>query len=94
MSADNWTYCPKCIQKENETHETLKQKANDSYGKISPNEYIKLIEELNKRHLAEPKTTLAEYYEIGILKNEFFIRYRSHCIMCGFEYNFDLDKEI
>jgi uncharacterized Zn finger protein len=94
MSADNWTYCPKCIEEDEKKHETLKQKANDSYGKINPDEYIKLIEELNKMHLATPKETLAEYFEMGILKKEFFIRYSAHCTKCGFEYKYNLDKKL
>lgn len=94
MSPDNWATCPKCTKNHQDNYESLKQKANDSYGKINPDEYIKLIESLNILHHSEPGINLAEYYEIGILKNEFFIRYHAHCTKCGFEYKYNLNKEL
>lgn len=84
MSADNWGVCPQCKVKAN-------QAVVSSYGKVSEEEYIALI---NKRVRANEKQTLREDYEIGTDKDGIFeINYGCSCSTCGFnyEYIFSLD---
>jgi rubredoxin len=93
MSADNWTYCPKCAKADKEEYESIKEKIDNSYGKIPQDEYILLVKRF-ENGLPELHQTLAEYYEIGILNNEFFIRYRGKCDKCKFEYSYNLDENL
>jgi len=87
MSADNWAICPKCEKLEKESINLKRKKADDSYGKVSKEEY----EMLNFEASQTPQLhqTLRENYEIGINENgEFMIVYRCSCKTCGFSKNF------
>ena len=83
MSADNWTICPQCCARAEKRREAMLKKAADSYGKISPEEYLKLREEAQKAPNVEP--TLREDYEIGMDETGFFeVAYSCACRACGF----------
>ena len=87
MSADNWTTCPNCL---NEYEKKLKL-INESYGKVSAEEYIKMLSTL--KDPVYNKSTLREDYEMGIKDGVFEINYQSYCEICdwGFKYNFVKD---
>lgn len=84
MSADNWGVCPKCKRK-------ASQEVESSYGKVSEEQYLELI---NKRVRTNQEETLREDYEIRTDKDGVFsVSYGCGCSKCGFsyEYNFSLD---
>lgn len=92
MSADNWTICPRCSEKEEARVKQLRLKAGESYGKVTPDEYLKLLEEANKPVKCED--TLREDYDIGVHKGVFTVSYRCSCEVCGLSYNFDFEKKV
>ena len=83
MSADNWTDCPKCSKK-------LKEQIEQSYGKVSPEEYQKLL-----KLSSEYQDDLGEYYQIYMdYLGELSISYRCSCRRCGFEFKFDHKENV
>jgi hypothetical protein len=84
MSADNWTFCPKCKDSKNKELESL-------YGKIPAEEYLKKAKELSTESNEE---TLREDYEIGIWDGKFRISYDAYCEACGYEYTFECEKDL
>lgn len=81
MSADNWTYCPKCYKEGKSRDEKLR----DAYGKVKHNDYMILLDTA-KDDVAEP--TLREDYGIGIVGGEFDVSYSGHCQRCGFTFKY------
>lgn len=92
MSADNWAICPKCQKVEDDKHAKIVEKAETSYGKIPVDEYLNLLEK--SRQPVKLDFTLREDYEIGIQDNEFYVKYKSNCKVCGFSYEYKYDKRI
>lgn len=93
MSADNWAICPKCLELEEDKQEALEEKISKSYGVVSPEEYMRLVEKSRNRPSLE--LTLREDYEIGILNTaEFYVRYKGQCPKCGFTYTYKSDQPI
>jgi|WetSurMetagenome_2_1015567.scaffolds.fasta_scaffold670545_2 hypothetical protein len=90
MSADNWTYCPKCTEKANIARQAFENKAKTSYGKVSAEEYLRLTEQLNKPD--EREQTLREDYELGIIENKFYVSYRASCTACKFSFTFKEER--
>lgn len=96
MSADDWTTCPKCTEKRGQEWRHAERQAADQYGKVTPEEFTKLMEEVHqKRALAEgdQPETLREDYELGIVKGNFWVTYRASCTVCGFTYEFKKEDE-
>ena len=86
MSADRWSECPKCRVDLDVDSKRRAKKAADAYGKVSHDEYERLIADRDKpRKLA---TTLREDYEIGANEGELRISYHASCEKCGFAYSF------
>ncbi len=94
MSADNWTICPRC----HEQYEKKMQESNDSvdasYGKVAPEEYIRLLAENDRLQSQEEPPTLREDYEQGIRDGEYFLRYSGQCITCGWHYTKKIDEKV
>lgn len=90
MSADNWGVCPKCLQKKHKTMEDLKS----SYGKVSSEEYHRLLKEVNEAEGDLDDATLREDYEIAMLETGVFsIGYSCSC-ECGFKFNFKHNEAV
>lgn len=88
MSATNWGICPVCKNNADKAQADLKQRAEDSYGKVSPEEYRKLYNQANPT-VVNIQFTLREDYEIGIYNgNEFKVRYDANCTECGFSHTY------
>ena len=85
MSADNWTYCPRCKNKAEEDLLLLQQKAADAYGKVPPAQYLQLLELAEKP--PQISQTLREDYELGTFDGVFQVDYRCSCD-CGFTFKF------
>jgi|APFre7841882654_1041346.scaffolds.fasta_scaffold405628_2 hypothetical protein len=92
MSADNWTFCPKCNAKAAKARQALEKKVKDSYGKIPEEEYLQLKEKLKKKE--EPVTTLREDYELGIRDGKFFVSYGASCSECNYSFHFKEERQL
>lgn len=74
MSADNWRECPCCNKKQLNEKEKAKIKADSCYGKVSQEEYLKLLEIANKPIKLE--NSLREDYSLYVsLDGEFRVSY-------------------
>ena len=93
MSADNWTECPRCLEKEETEKNALKLKAESEYGKMPKAEYLELL-----RKSEEPlstEQTLREDYEFWTDPDgKFSANYNCHCKICGFEHTFKHEKQL
>lgn len=85
MSADNWTYCPKCGETRAEQIERLTTDLNALYGKISPGEYVRRLEIISSA--PAPSQTLREDYEIRMWRDGAFeVDYSCSCSTCDFTF--------
>lgn len=92
MSADNWTICPRCKAKHDEETASRLAAVAQSYGKVSPSEYIASLEAANKESPLED--SLREDYELSMGEDGYiFISYRCSC-NCGFAYNFKHEEGV
>jgi len=62
MSADAHKICPNCLKLEKQDRESYKQKALDSYGKVSIEVFEQLRDKANKP--IELENTLVEYHKM------------------------------
>lgn len=93
MSADNWAFCPQCVKKAEIFKEKEIKKANQSYGKVTPEEYLDL------RKAAETpvdlEQTFREDYSIGVDgKGGFIVDYSGSCKVCGLKYSYKYVEQI
>lgn len=90
MSADNWAICPRCVKVVTDKKAEIEQKLRESYGKVSRDEYLDLLQATNAEIEVEDYRTFREDYEIGVYykDNQFFISYRGRCTKCGLEKSF------
>jgi len=88
MSADRWGVCPRCNKIATEKKKALLEKAEKGYGKISSDDYTKLMNEATGMAFTR-ESTLREDYEIHTNPNgKFSIGYFCRCDKCGFEHDF------
>lgn len=92
MSADNWTYCPKCHAADEAKSVANQKQVAESYGKVAAEEYLKRVAALTTK--PERDETLREDYEIGIYKGEFSVSYSASCSVCKFSHSFKHKKKV
>jgi hypothetical protein len=93
MSADNWTTCPRCKAKAEADDKGKIDAAAKAYGKVSAEEYEKLV--ADARSPAQFDTdTLREDYEIGVHNGEFSVSYGCSCNVCGFKFSFKHEEKV
>lgn len=92
MSADNWTYCPKCQETARKRAKSVNDRVVSDYGKVSIEKYAALVNEANNP--PKLKQTLREDYEVGIHDGEFSISYSASCSVCKFQFEYDKTEEI
>ncbi len=93
MSADNWGTCPKCKLQYDVVSVAKADKLAKAYGKVRPEEYLKLVQEL--KQLPEIKTSLREDYEVRTDSDgEFSVQYRCGCEVCGFGFQYKYDQQL
>jgi ribosomal protein L37E len=87
MSADNWTTCPRCFKRALQDRRNQAQAADDAYGKVPPDEWMRLKEE---SRMSVPVTdSLREDWEIGVENNGVFkVVYSCSCSVCGFGFDY------
>lgn len=88
MSADNWGVCPVCWKVEQEKAQKHQLFADEAYGKVPPDEYLKMLEAAKARGLANE--TLRENWEVGTRQDGvFLVWYVCFCNICGFSQRFE-----
>jgi hypothetical protein len=87
MSADNWTQCPRCSAKARAAFVAKTKTAAESYGKVPPSQYTRLMDEI-ARGAPEMEDTFREDYDIGLRDGEFTIDYHGRCGECGLKHVF------
>jgi len=86
MSADNWTICPQCGKNSEQLKAEREQAARDAYGKVSAEEYMRLVKKAQEKVHSEP--TLREDYEIRTFQDGVFhVKYSCRCTACGWEFS-------
>lgn len=94
MGADNWAVCPQCLDKTVQARVNALKIAEDSYGKIPAEEFIKRRDEAVAMPL-QVKESLAEYEHLGITpEGLFYIEYNSSCNNCGFSFLYTYDQQV
>lgn len=94
MSADNWTYCPKCKANIEDRRQQDRKKLEASYGKVSSTKYIESLQALVKSESEPIEETLREDYEIGVYGEEFSVNYKCRCTVCGFEFSYEYAEDV
>ena len=88
MSATDWSVCPKCFKAAKEKQERRKRRAKAAYGKVSDEEYQKLLRRANRR--IEMPNHLREDYTQGVDdEGEYGVHYRASCADCDYEFEFN-----
>lgn len=87
MSADRWSVCPKCKRNAEDLQEEKLRLAEQSYGKVDRNEYLRLLREADRDEVLDE--TLRQDWEIRIDEEETFsISFGCSCSVCGFEFSY------
>lgn len=95
MSADNWDTCPKCKRTREASIEKCKAKCEQSYGKVSAQEYLTLLANLDAKKAEKPAHSLREDYQIGIDdKGEFYVLYKCRCQQCDFAFEYKHEQTV
>lgn len=98
MSANSYTYCPRCISKKRLKIEKLETALNEGYGKLPKEEWLDKIESLEDLKSEIDRQTLREDYEIWMEGTEipprFSVRYSCSCENCRFKYSFTHEEVI
>ncbi len=93
MSADNWRVCPKCVIERKRQEIILDETLKAFYGKITPEEYVVRVNQVNRAKASRQEETLREDYEIGTKADGvFFVSYGCSCEVCGFSFTFQQTK--
>lgn len=93
MSADNWGICPKCAANTIRIKDNMKKQVDDAYGKVSSDEYLKLLKKASEP--IKQEYTLREDYEIYTNEyGKFCVSYGCSCNVCGFEYDYEYTENI
>jgi|SRR6185312_970893 len=91
MSANNWALCPQCLRTNDVNWEKYQEKVRDSYGKIPPDEYLKMV---NKTKPIMDETLQEDYTIQTSSDGEFYVSYSCRCNECGFSYNFKHEEQL
>lgn len=94
MSADNWTRCPRCLQTAYSTSASRRKAAEDAYGKVSSEEYLRFLALANED--LSINVTLREDYHVGIIaaKDIFCISYSASCKECDFTLTYSREEKL
>ena len=94
MSADSWAICPQCHDKHLLSIEGYAGRVNSAYGSVSPEEFIKLVADLEEMKNEEEECTLREVYSRGIVDDEYCSRYFAGCSACGWKYSKRINEKV
>ena len=88
MSADRWSKCPKCREKQEKAAEKLVADIAAAKATKDFDRFAMLLEKQSEPQ-QELEDTLREDWGIGIWDAESFeVSYSASCSICGFKYSF------
>jgi hypothetical protein len=89
MSADNYTVCPRCAEKQRDEIATAKANLEKSYGKISAEEFRLAATAVDRIAIEPMPQNLREDYELGIDRDgDFACSFSCSCDVCGWHWSF------
>lgn len=92
MSADRWSYCPRCVRVNAEKERAAFLVAIDSYGKVSSEEFDRLRSEAVPK---EAGMTMREDFWVSTGKDgRFEVKYSCACDACGFSWAYSYTQEL
>ena len=96
MSADAWSYCPRCLEKAKSAYVAKLRAVQATYGTVPEDEYRAAYEIASKPFDSEPYYTFREDYELGILpeREKFYVIYSGRCEGCSFEVTFNHEEDL
>ena len=95
MSADNWTVCPRCLQKRAEDLRDMDARIAEAYGTEPMEVFEGMRTELATKQAEEMPRTFREDYEFwGASEGVVTASYRGHCSTCGLSHKFEHSEPI
>jgi hypothetical protein len=96
MSADNWTDCPRCANKDQRRYDKELEALNDMYGKVPKEVFIKAQKAIKPPKLPDERPyTFREDYEVyGAEEGTVNISYSGSCTECNLHLHFKHEHEI
>lgn len=92
MSADRWSICPKCTERREQKIAKLHSDVEDSYGKVTIEEWDNLRARVRKLEDSDKEDTLCEDFDTRINEEWIFsVSYKAGCSECGFTYAFSTE---
>lgn len=83
MGADNWAICPQCLAEAKTDAENASAEVYAQYGKVPPEEFDRLREELPVLNPEDFRTFREDYEFYGADEGEVKASYSGHCTKCG-----------
>ena len=84
MSADNWTQCPKCMEKDLERKKNAEKDRDEAYGKVDRIKFLELEKIANEP--VKHQCCFGEWNEFHLDSDcKLFFRYYCECSNCGFK---------
>lgn len=93
MSADRWSYCPKCTVPQPTKEDKLRE-VRDLYGKVSQQEYEDALAKAQGFKVKEPTETLREDWDFYWDGNKLVLNYGCTCERCGFSATWKTEKKM
>ena len=87
MSADAWRVCPKCLQ-------SSEKKKESSYGKVSEEEYLRILVELDSLKDDDTRTMREDYEIFTDSDGVFYLKYSCNCSVCHFHFEYKYQKDL
>jgi hypothetical protein len=87
MSADAWRVCPKCLQK-------AENKKESSYGKVSEEQYLRILSELDNLKDEDIETLREDYEMFTNYEGKFYVSYSCSCSVCHFNFEYKYEKDL
>jgi len=97
VSADRWDTCPRCYNESMADRKVRVQSHADSYGKVTPEEWLLEGESLAKES-TDPEDnkymTFREDFEWYIVSGTLHGVFKGHCTKCGLGIDYKIDPII
>ena len=93
MSADNWTVCPKCNKRNVEMRTARKWAADESYGKVSVEEYRKIVD-LAAQEIGIDSNLREDYEQFMDEDGVYTVSYRCACSVCDFSFRYTHKEKV
>jgi hypothetical protein len=88
VSADNWAMCPRCAARRAADLARREAEVSAAYGTVPVDEFDRLRTALAEERTKRVDPTFREDYDLGLDSDEFYVRYRGRCSVCGLHKEF------